>query len=171
MHKQWSSFRETQQCVSPHWGFVVEVVPTERSVQFMYLVLQGDRGPRRLAHPFGHDVPLWSQAFGFRACRGGQRNIIDAGHTHTHTGVHQRIKSPAPWWLHKVLVSLVHLQNIMNRHEYPLLIVCLVLWLHIWKRTSINLLTTDIRITHLSLPPSELINVCSSGGNLLPLIS
>lgn len=46
--------------------------PTERSVQFMNLVLQGGRGPPRLAHPFGHDVPLWSQAFGFRACGGGE---------------------------------------------------------------------------------------------------
>lgn len=39
----------------------------QRSVQLMYLVLQGDRGPTGITHPFGHDVPLRSQAFGFRA--------------------------------------------------------------------------------------------------------
>lgn len=53
--------------MSPSAGFVVEVVPTECSVQFMYLVLQGDRGPPGLTQTFGHDVPLWSQDFGFRA--------------------------------------------------------------------------------------------------------
>lgn len=48
-------------------GFAVEVVPTECSVQFVYLVLHGSRGPRHFTHPFGHDVPLRSQGFGFSA--------------------------------------------------------------------------------------------------------
>lgn len=33
----------------------------------MYLVLHGDRGPPGFTQTFGHEVPLWSQDFGFRA--------------------------------------------------------------------------------------------------------
>lgn len=52
----------------PLFRGVVEAAPAERSVQLVHLVLQGHGRPSRVAHPFGHDVPLGRQGFGFRAC-------------------------------------------------------------------------------------------------------
>lgn len=53
----------------PNLRGVEQPAPTERSVQLMHLVLQRDRRPPCFAHPFGHDVPLGRQGFGFTACR------------------------------------------------------------------------------------------------------
>lgn len=50
-----------------HLRGVVEAAPAERSVQLVHLVLQGDRRSPRIAHPFGHDVPLGGQRLGLGA--------------------------------------------------------------------------------------------------------
>lgn len=53
----------------PNLRGVEQPAPTERSVQLVHLVLQRDRRSSCFAHPFGHDVPLGRQGFGFSACR------------------------------------------------------------------------------------------------------
>lgn len=61
--------RSSTGLVLPNLRGVEQPAPTERSVQLVHLVLQRDRRPSCVAHPFGHDVPLGRQGFGFSACR------------------------------------------------------------------------------------------------------